>query len=352
MKKSPKIAENQNMLEPTDNNSESNNKSNKELERTSNILTMANEKSPDHKYEYFCENCQYGCDKRSEWLRHTKRIKHLKLIETNKIIVVPHVCSCGKKYKHLSSLCKHRLICKVWLDADAENTLERDTESDDATGTIIEFIKKSSEMQTFMMEQHRELQNTINELSKKHELTMKNPSTVIQNQVNQQFNLNFFLNEQCKNAINIQDFLDNIQLTVADIEATGRLGYVNGISRIFINKLKEMDVFMRPLHCTDLKRETVYIRDQNAWEKEKDEQPKLKKVVKIIARKNLKQLPAWQEKNPEYAINNSPQNEEFTKLSLTCLGAFTDEEDDRDTQKILRNVFKGILVEKNQNQNL
>jgi len=108
---------------------------------------------------------------------------------------------------------------------------------------------------------------------------------------------------------------------------------------------------MRPLHCTDLKRETVYIRDQNAWEKEKDEQPKLKKVVKIIARKNLKQLPAWQEKNPEYAINNSAQNEAFTQLSLTCLGSYTDEEDDRDTQKILRNVLKGILVEKNVNQN-
>ena len=192
-----------------------------------------------------------------------------------------------------------------------------------------------------MIEQQREMQNAIVELAR------KNQTTIIQNNNTNHFNLNFFLNEQCKNAINIQDFLDNIKLTVADIEATGRLGYVNGISRIFINKLKEMDVFMRPLHCTDLKRETVYIRDQNTWEKEKEEQPKLKQVVKIIARKNLKQLPAWQEKNPEYAINNSAQNEAFTQLSLTCLGSYTDEEDERDTQKILRNVFKGILVEKN-----
>jgi|UniRef100_A0A6C0D4Q1 hypothetical protein len=353
MKKSPKIAENKNSSEAYDNNSDEENKSFKDSHHISNILTMANEKSPNDIKEFFCENCQYTCAKKSEWLRHTKRKKHLNLINTNKIQVTPHTCVCGKKYKHLSSLCKHRTICSSNLDTDNVQVAiqEEDTTTENASEAIIEFIKKSSEMQTYMMEQHRELQNTIIELSKKQELTLKAPSTVIQNQVNQ-FNLNFFLNEQCKNAINIQEFLDNIQLTVADIEATGRLGYVNGISRIFINKLKEMDVFTRPLHCTDLKRETVYIRDQNTWEKEKEEQPKLKKVVKIIARKNLKQLPAWQEKNPEYAINNSAQNEEFTKLSLTCLGAFTDEEEERDTQKILRNVFKGILVEKNIHQNI
>jgi hypothetical protein len=179
------------------------------------------------------------------------------------------------------------------------------------------------------------------------ELVKKQGNVTTTITTNNQFNLNFFLNEQCKNAVNIQDFLDNIHLTVADIEATGRLGYVNGISRIFINKLKEMDIFTRPLHCTDLKRETVYIRDKDMWEKEKDEQPRLKKLVKIMARKNLKQLPAWQEKNPQYAINNTPQNEEFTQLSLTCLGSYTEEEDEKDTQKILRNVLKEIRVDRN-----
>jgi hypothetical protein len=206
---------------------------------------------------------------------------------------------------------------------------------------LLELMKSNKEMQMFMMEQQKELNNTIMELVKKQGHVTTTITT------NNQFNLNFFLNEQCKNAINIQDFLDNIQLTVADIEATGRLGYVNGISRIFVNKLKEMDVFKRPLHCTDLKRETVYIRDNDTWEKEKDEQPRLKKLVKIMARKNLKQLPAWQEKNPEYAINNSAQNEAFTQLSLTCLGAFTEEEDEKDTQKILRNVLKEIRVDRN-----
>jgi len=225
------------------------------------------------------------------------------------------------------------------------DTTEKKKDTGFTTDMIIDLLKQNKELQAVLIEQNTAFMEQTNKL---FDISNRQP-TIVQNTstTNNQFNLNFFLNEQCKNAINIQDFLDNIQLTVADIEATGRLGYVNGISRIFINKLKEMDIFTRPLHCTDLKRETVYIRDNNAWEKEKDEQPKLKKLVKIMARKNLKQLPAWQEKNPEYVINNSAQNEAFTQLSLTCLGAFTEEEDERDTQKILRNVLKEIRVDRN-----
>jgi len=258
---------------------------------------------------------------------------------------VLHVCDkCNKRYTARNSLFYHKKSCtavqREMLNNFAENVKNNiEITSTETSELLVELMKSNKEMQAFMLEQQKELNNTIVELAKKqgHVTTI----------TNNQFNLNFFLNEQCKNAINIQDFLDNIKLTVADIEATGRLGYVNGISRIFINKLKEMDIFKRPLHCTDLKRETVYIRDNNAWEKEKDEQPKLKKLVKIMARKNLKQLPAWQEKNPEYVINNTTQNEAFTQLSLTCLGAFTEEEDERDTQKILRNVLKEIRVDRN-----
>jgi hypothetical protein len=306
--------------------------------------------------EFCCIKCSYNTQSKKDYEKHITTAKHLNLTKNpknRKNIQTCILCSyeTNNRYdfeKHLKTT-KHKNNEKnpknIVFEQDSDEGATSVQSNAPTQDLLRELIQTNKEMQLFMLEQQKEMQNAIVELAKKNQ---NSGTTIIQNNNNtNHFNLNFFLNEQCKNAINIQDFLDNIQLTVADIEATGRLGYVNGISRIFINKLKEMDVFMRPLHCTDLKRETVYIRDQNIWEKEKDEQPKLKKVVKIIARKNLKQLPAWQEKNPEYAINNSPQNEEFTKLSLTCLGAFTDEEDDRDTQKILRNVFKGILVEKN-----
>jgi hypothetical protein len=292
---------------------------------------------------FSCTDCVFKCSKKSEWERHISTRKHLNRTKKTPDQVL-YVCDvCNKQYTARNSLFYHKKTCTKKEDDILIDDIQFNKEFNekDTSGLLIEIMKSNKEMQAFMLEQQKELNNTIMELVKKQ----GNVTTTIT--TNNQFNLNFFLNEQCKNAVNIQDFLDNIHLTVADIEATGRLGYVNGISRIFINKLKEMDIFTRPLHCTDLKRETVYIRDKDMWEKEKDEQPRLKKLVKIMARKNLKQLPAWQEKNPQYAINNTPQNEEFTQLSLTCLGSYTEEEDEKDTQKILRNVLKEIRVDRN-----
>uniref|UniRef100_A0A6C0ASP6 C2H2-type domain-containing protein n=1 Tax=viral metagenome TaxID=1070528 RepID=A0A6C0ASP6_9ZZZZ len=302
---------------------------------------------------FLCEKCGYTTQSKKDYTKHISTAKHLKLTENPKKSQTVYECIlCNYHTINRYDFDKHQNTAKhKKRSGNPENAekIENDIEytpiMQPTHDLLRDLIQTNKDMQLFMIEQQKEMQHAIMELAKNNQANTA--TTIIQNNNTNHFNLNFFLNEQCKNAINIQDFLDNIKLTVADIEATGRLGYVNGISRIFINKLKEMDVFTRPLHCTDLKRETVYIRDQNAWEKEEDEQPKLKKVVKIIARKNLKQLPAWQEKNPEYAINNSPQNEAFTQLSLTCLGAFTEEEDEKDTQKILRNVLKGIVVEKN-----
>jgi hypothetical protein len=339
-----------------------------------------------NKTNYYCDVCYYSTLSHKDFVKHELTKKHIGNISgnnkksPNNVTVSANnptlnsnnnvsfegenpqnvhekrifICSgCNNEYKSRGGFWKHSKTCSGDISSNVicntiSDTTEKRGQKNDAgftTDMIIDLLKQNKELQAVLIEQNTAFMEQTNKL---FDISNRQP-TIVQNTstTNNQFNLNFFLNEQCKNAINIQDFLDNIQLTVADIEATGRLGYVNGISRIFINKLKEMDIFTRPLHCTDLKRETVYIRDNNAWEKEKDEQPKLKKLVKIMARKNLKQLPAWQEKNPEYVINNSAQNEAFTQLSLTCLGAFTEEEDERDTQKILRNVLKEIRVDRN-----
>jgi hypothetical protein len=207
---------------------------------------------------------------------------------------------------------------------------------------ICELIKQNKELQAFLMEQN----NKIMEMAK-NQTTIINQNNTMNTTNNNQFNLNFFLNEQCKNALNIQEFLDNMQLNVSDIEATGRLGYVNGISRIIINKLKELDVYARPLHCTDYKRETIYIKDQNIWQKEPQEKSKMKQIVKIVANKNMRQLSAWQEENPDYKNVATPQNDEFVKISLSSLGSCNKEDEEKDTNKILRNVLKEVVVEKN-----
>ena len=163
---------------------------------------------------------------------------------------------------------------------------------------------------------------------------------------NQKFNLNFFLNEQCKNAINMSDFIENMNLDLEDLTETGRLGYVGGISRILVNKLQELDVYKRPLHCTDIKRETLYIRENNEWEKQVNSKEKLSYLVNKVANKNCKNLRQWTEEHPDYMTMDSPENIEFVKLTQTALGGIGEQECSQYRDKIVRNVIKEVLVNK------
>jgi len=296
---------------------------------------------PTQNIGYNCIKCNYFTKYKRDYNKHLKTKKHnYANIEQN-----ANQCPfCNKIYSSSSNLWKHKRNCNIELINKSDESLhELKSEKipeQNQNEMIYELIKQNKELQVFLMEQN----NKIMELTK-NQTTIINQNNTTNN--NNQFNLNFFLNEQCKNALNIQDFLDNIQLNVADIEATGRLGYVNGISRILINKLKELDVYTRPLHCTDYKRETIYIKDKDIWEKEPNEKPKLKQIVKIVAKKNLRQLPAWQEENPDFKDVATAKNDEFVKISLSCLGSSTPEDDEKDTNKILRNVLKEVIVEKN-----
>jgi hypothetical protein len=317
--------------------------------RKDEILMAPNEKGQKKGTEFLCPNCNFRCSDKYHWSRHLSTEKHKILTNPNKKgHEQPHLCLCGKRYKHSSTLCNHRKGCSVSLAADANISNysigdEPMLESKLDNTALIEIIKQNQEFKSLIIEQRDmlvEQNNKLIEMSKQ---------PVIINQTNNQtnnFNLNFFLNEQCKNALNIQEFLDSMCLNVEDIEATGRLGYVNGISRILINKLKEIDIYSRPLHCTDYKRETIYIKNENNWEKEDSEKPTLKQIVKIVAKKNLRQLPEWQKENPDYKEVATAKNDEFVKISLSCLGASTPEEDEKDTNKILRNVLKEVVIDK------
>ena len=284
-------------------------------------LINTNEKNPDKSFH--CESCNFICKKGSDWNRHISTDKHRKTIDGGFINKKKHSCECGKEYSHLSTLCKHRKNCNKQSSNDI----------------IMEIIKQNNDIQ----KQNQELQNKLIEITQTPHVT--NNIQNVQN-VQNNFNLNMFLNEQCKDAISITDFIDSLRLEVSDLEATGKLGYVLGISRIFINKLKELDVHERPLHCTDIKRETVYIKDKDVWEKESNEKSTLKQVVKKIARKNLQQLPAWQEQNPDFKTLDTPENNEYMKISLSALGSYSREEEEKDINKIMKNVLKEVVIEK------
>jgi len=309
-----------------------------------------------------CEFCEFTCNKKSNWLKHISTQKHKNRINLNgdADLKTRYICDCcNKEYKANNGLWYHKKKCggsslgikPVSAVECSYNpiVIEQECEKDAITsGMFMEFIKHSKEMQTFMAEQQKEFQTAILDRTNKLqdsiiELSKNNTTTI--NNTNNTFNLNVFLNEHCKDALNINQFLESLQLTVEDLETTGRLGYVLGISRILINKLRELDVYSRPLHCTDYKRETVYIKDQDKWEKE-NTKTKLHNMIRQVEKKNLKMLSVWQQENPEFREVATPKNDEFVKISLNSIGEYTQEGIEKQDEKILRNVLKEVVLDK------
>lgn len=280
-----------------------------------------------------CTYCDYICSKIYDWNRHLTTHKHKMLINANEKgqNEIPAVslfyCECARKYKHLSSLCKHKKICPLSLKSH-ENLMNNN--------------ENQLSIITELLQQNKDLQQQIIEMSKEVKIIT---NTTTNN--NKNFNLNFFLNETCKDAMNLMDFVNSLQIKLSDFETTGRIGYVEGISKIIVNGLRQMDVNKRPIHCTDIKRETMYIRNEDTWEKENDDRTKLANAVKMVANKNFQQMREWQEKYPDCVLNNTPKNDEFVNIMLAVLGGQSEEEEDKNRDKILRNIAKEVIIDKN-----
>jgi hypothetical protein len=304
--------------------------------------------------KFVCEKCDYNTSKLSSYKKHLTTAKHLgKQKETEKLLKVAdtHNCEyCNKTYHNRSSLWKHKQKClyqqRDMVHSGSEHNISLEVIKKEETHTaLFELIKQNQEFKELLVEQQKENQGLQKQLLE----AVKDVKHVTNNTVNSnnKFNLNFFLNEQCKDAMNITDFLENMQLDMEDLLETGRLGYVNGISRIFINKLRELDTYKRPLHCTDLKRETLYIRDNDVWEKEENSKETLRKLVDKVANKNCKTMRKWTEENPNYTEMDTIENEEFMKLSNAILGGFGEWESKQFGDKVIRNVIKDVFIAKN-----
>jgi hypothetical protein len=202
---------------------------------------------------------------------------------------------------------------------------------------------------TYLMKENSEMKNLMMEVVKVGTNITNNNNcnnTTNTNSHNKAFNLNFFLNETCKDAMNIDDFVKTLKVGIEDFENTGKLGYVEGITRIILNGLKQVDTTKRPIHCTDIKRETVYIKNQDAWEKENQDKEKLKSAVNQVARMNLSQLPKWQKENPASEVLDTKEHGQYMKYSMAALGGLGDSEEDKYIDKIMKNVIKEVAVDK------
>jgi hypothetical protein len=288
-------------------------------------------------YRFFCDACCYGTDNKKDFKKHENTKKHVDKVDKkltksrleNLNEKIPeHICSyCDKTYKDKSGLWRHKKKCQP-ISSPATNY---------QTALV------TNDMVLKLMEQNHDLQKQIFELAKNQTVTNNLNS---HNTTNNHFNLNVFLNETCKDALNITDFVNSLQLQIKDFENTGRLGYVEGISRIILHGLRQIDVHKRPLHCTDIKREIVYIKNNDMWEKEGPEKQRLQKAVNRVAQMNLNQLKNWQEQNPECSRIDTKENEEYLHLSLVALGGQTQEEDEKYMDKIVKNVLREVVIDK------
>ena len=285
------------------------------------------------KSAYQCQCCNYNTMHKNDFIKHENSKKHI-LNNQGLNEKTQHICNnCNKHFLSYSGLWKHNKQCYKNVN-EKPNTITSEM--------FMEFFKQSKELQNVLIEQNKELQNKLITMAQTHSIINNNTM----NTTNQQFNLQFFLNETCKDAINITDFVNSLELKVEDFEATGKLGYVEGISRIIINGMKDMEVEKRPMHCTDFNRETLYIKDDNVWTNENQDKNKFKKVVKKVAQLNLNQFPKWQEKYPNCVKVNTKENDDFIKLSLAALGSRNDDEEEKFMDKIMKNVLKEVIITK------
>jgi len=346
---------------------------------TNTVFLEINGNTKNEEKIFYCDVCNFQCKHKSNYETHLTTEKHKKNINGGDN-ERKNICSkCNKEYMNYSGLWKHKKHCGM-LDVEKQNEEGVKLQNTFIPSNVItpelfmEVFKESKELQNVLIEQNKELQSKLLEketelqsklLEKETELynklleqnadhhkqiveLAKNQSVVNNNNTtnNNQFNLQFFLNETCKDAMNIVDFVNSLQLTTDDFETTGKLGFVDGISRIFIKELKKLDTEKLPIHCTDFKRETVYIKDNNTWEKENDEKNKLKWTIDRIAQLNYNQIQQWQEKFPECRENNTKANEHFFGLVKVALGGRGKEQEDKFREKIMKNVLKEVIIDK------
>ena len=286
--------------------------------------------------KFVCDLCDFKCFKKGDYSRHIATDKHKTLINPNLFTSknITFDCKCGKVYKHMSTLCAHKKKCiEIEEEQTEENGYYEGINIKDKDALVLHLLK-----------QNGELQKSLIEMSKDKSITNNNTNNT--NSHNKTFNLNFFLNETCKDALNISDFVSSIKLSLEDLENTGRQGYIEGVSNIILKKLNKLGQYDRPIHCADQKREVLYIKNDNQWFKESEEKPLLTKAIKTIANENIKQIKTWREQNPDCTHSDSKKNSLYLKIVSNSMSGSDKEECDKNLNKIISNVAKETMIPK------
>ena len=299
--------------------------------------------------KYSCELCNYVTSYSKDFKKHLLTKKHISVtmeLEGNskkppKVIICKF---CKKEFKTDAGLWKHKKKCNAHNDVDTTNTM--DTELSNKFILMHKTIEeKQHELIEYLMKENSEFKQLMIEQNNKMFELAKNSGNNNNNTTNN-FNLQVFLNETCKNAMNIMDFVAQLQVGIKELEDTGRLGFAEGISKIIINGLKQIDISDRPIHCSDSKREVVYIKDKDQWNKETEDKAILTNAIKHVAHKNMKQISEWTKGNPEFNDSTSKQNDRYLNIVCESMSGSSNEEANKNYNKIIKNIVKETIIDK------
>jgi len=304
----------------------------------------------------YCEICDFKCSKNSNYNKHLITAKHLN--RTNRTLFNPKnepngfVCDCGKRYNARNSLWYHKRVCKFSTeDTILENTMtSTHLPPNFDAALVIELLKQNQEFKEIMIEQSRQMaerENKLIDAVKDGKIGNTNTNCNNTTNSNNKFNLNVFLNETCKDAITMDDFINSFEVTRDEFLHTGKVGYIEGISAVMANRFRDMDMHTRPLHCTDLKRETIYIKNADKWEKDDADKTHMRKAVRGVAKKNKQEMWRWYDENkPEVEQIGTDICEDYFKYHKSTLGGYGKEEDLKFESKIIKNVLREVQITK------
>ena len=342
--------------------------------------------------KFVCENCDFITCNKKDYNRHTQTIKHkynyCQPDSNNSQLSAPQPpilytenpkfkCICGKNYKDKSGIWRHKKKCQSIISETKQQTGENEEQDDDenfkehskehskkhsetktyasppTNNEIIEILKvqmlENQELRKFMMDQHKQMmdqQSHMIDIVSKSNVTNNIQTNSNCNNNNNTFNLQFFLNEKCKDALNINEFVESIKIQMSDLENFAHMDYANGISKILLKNFNNLDTYSRPIHCSDSKRETLYIKENNCWTKESDDKPILKKAIKQVAFKNIKLINEWVKEHPGCQDPTTKQNVKYNKIVMNSMSGGTIEEQHDNLEQIVKNVTKAVVIDK------
>jgi hypothetical protein len=296
---------------------------------------------------YPCEKCKFITHNKKDFERHLLTRKHT--FETNETNMkqnnpkktqnnIFNCDLCSVAFTSRTTLWRHKKCCII---------NENKPNNTDDTSVIVQLIKQNDEFKTLLLEQNKTIVETHSQLFEMCKNGIIQNNTINQvNSHNKTFNLQVFLNEDCKDAMNISDFMSSIQLQLEELVSVGKLGFVEGISNIIIKNLKALDIHKRPLHCTDLKRETVYIKDNGVWVKDDEANTKLRKVIKNVAFRNSKNTRLFKDKYPDCVRSESRLSDTYSIIIIEAMGGGSKTDPKESEDKILRRILKELTIDK------